>query len=449
MELHQGETAYESALAAVFNGDAAAAHPASIAQPRDEQEVAAFVRQACAQKRPLRVRSGGHSRFCSGDGAQMLDLAAHLRGVTVSGDLVTVQGGCGVGAVLQALAPHNRMVPVGTHATPGFGLLTMGGIGHLSRRFGLTLDCVVAMRGVRANGDRFEIRAEEADGSEVWRRLRGAAPFLAVITEATLRTYPRRPLHGIRQLNALPSLVDALHCAESLPRQIACSFVLGVPPDQEQAQLMRYVVLQEGDEALLPAFLREGLECWHDHVAGQEWLPDFNLPDRNGVLPPEPSVEPDRFRRLRSWIYTVSVPSGLSHALAPRLEEAMRKAPNRLCRIDLQHIGGAVADQPMASSLYRGRHAEWSIVISGFWSAGDALHQQAVCRWADEAFDALESLACHVYLVERHPGTIRYQRELELAYGSELPQLRQMKKQWDPNHLLPSLDASAPSPFAG
>jgi hypothetical protein len=31
MELHQGETAYETALAAVFNGDAAAAHPASIA----------------------------------------------------------------------------------------------------------------------------------------------------------------------------------------------------------------------------------------------------------------------------------------------------------------------------------------------------------------------------------------------------------------------------------
>ena len=82
----------------------------------------------------------------------------------------------------------------------------------------------------------------------------------------------------------------------------------------------------------------------------------------------------------------------------------------------------------------------WSIVISGFWSAGDVLTQQAACRWADAVFDALESLACHVYLVERHPGTILYQRELELAYGSDLPRLWQMKKQWDPDGLLPSLD---------
>ena len=146
------------------------------AQPGEEQEVAGVGRHACAQKRPLRVRRGGHSRFCSGDSALMLDLAAHFSDVTVSGDMVTVQGGAGVGAVLQALAPHDRMVPVGTHATPGFGLLTMGGIGHLSRSFGLTLDWVEAFQGVRADGERFEIRADQADGSEIWRLLRGAAP---------------------------------------------------------------------------------------------------------------------------------------------------------------------------------------------------------------------------------------------------------------------------------
>ncbi len=442
MELHQGETAYEDALAALFNGDAAAAHPASIAQPCDEQEVAAFVRLACAQKRPLRVRSGGHSRFCSGDSALMLDLAAHFSDVTVSGDMVTVQGGAGVGAVLQALAPHDRMVPVGTHATPGFGLLTMGGIGHLSRSFGLTLDWVEALQGVRADGERFEIRADQADGSEIWRLLRGAAPFLAVITEATLRTCPRRPLQVIRQLRGLPSLAESLQCAESLPRQIACSFVLGVPPDATQAQLMRYVVLQVGDEPLLPASLREGPACWQDQVAGQELLPDFNLPDRHGLLPPEPPVDPDRFRRLRSWIYTVSVRSGHAGVLAHLLEEAMRKAPNRLCRIDLQHSGGAVSDRPLASSLYRGREAEWSIVISGFWPAGDARAELSACRWADAVFDALAPIACHVYLVERHPDTIRYQRELDLAFGPDLPRLREMKRQWDPNGLLPSLDAS-------
>lgn len=46
----------------VFHGDASGTNPAAIAQPCDEQEVAAFVRQAGEQKRPLRVRGGVHSR---------------------------------------------------------------------------------------------------------------------------------------------------------------------------------------------------------------------------------------------------------------------------------------------------------------------------------------------------------------------------------------------------
>ena len=61
MELHRGESADEKALAVLFNGDASATNPATIAQPCDEQEVAVFVRQAGEQKRPLQGRSGGHS----------------------------------------------------------------------------------------------------------------------------------------------------------------------------------------------------------------------------------------------------------------------------------------------------------------------------------------------------------------------------------------------------
>ena len=121
------------------------------------------------------------------------------------------------------------MLPVGTHATPGFGLLTMGGLGHLSRSFGLTLDCVEALRGVRADGERFEIRADQADGSEAWRLLRGAAPFLAVITEATLRTCPRRPLQVIRQLRGPPlwtSLSNAPRACRGRSPAPSCSACL-------------------------------------------------------------------------------------------------------------------------------------------------------------------------------------------------------------------------------
>ena len=139
-ELKPADLDYERVLGGLFNGDAAATQPAAIVQPLNEEQVVAAVVRAREEGLRLRVCSGGHSRFCSGDGALMLDLAAHFRDVSVRGDVVTVQGGTGMGTVLQALAPHGRMLPVGTHPTPGFGLLTMGGLGHLSRRFGLTLD---------------------------------------------------------------------------------------------------------------------------------------------------------------------------------------------------------------------------------------------------------------------------------------------------------------------
>ena len=62
-------------------------------------------------------------------------------------------------------------------------------------------------------------------------RLRGAAPFLAVITEATLRTHPRQPLLVRRSLAAVETLAEHLQQAEGLSRQWSSSFVLGVPPD--------------------------------------------------------------------------------------------------------------------------------------------------------------------------------------------------------------------------
>jgi len=433
-----GELGYERVLHDLFNGDAAAMEPSRIIQPRNEEDVASAVERARSEGLQLRVRSGGHSRFCSGDGVLMLDLAAHFRAVSLHADLVTIQGGTSMGEVLRCLAPYGRMIPVGTHDSPGFGLLTMGGLGHLCRSFGLTLDNIVALRGVDGTGQQFCLN-ETDQQSAAWRYLRGAAPFLAVVTEVTLRTHPRNPLRVNRQLLSLVDLPQALTDAETMPRHISCSFVLGVQPDQVQPVVMRYEVMEHQhwkQQAELSQL--EALE-WQEQVAGLEDLPGFSIPNCNGTLPPEIPPDPDRHRRLRSWIYTVSISPGQISVLAPLLQSAICKAPNPLCRIDLQHSGGAVRQPLMGRNAYRGREAEWSIVVSSFWAAGDGSAERASRIWADGVFDALEAIACHVYLVERHPGTCRYSRELELAYGSDLSAIRELKRQWDPDSILPSL----------
>lgn len=443
MALHPGHHLYDQALSSLFNGDAASADPLAIVQPRHEEEVVAAVHQARRDGLALMVRSGGHSRFCAADGALMLDLSAHFTAIELDGDRVRVQGGVGMGTLLRTLAPHRRMVPVGTHATPGFGLLLMGGIGHLSRSLGLTLDHIVALRGVRADGTPFVLE-EHGQDAKAWMWLRGAAPFLGVVTEATLRTHERRPLEVSRSLHALDGLQSHLRDAEALPRSRSCSFVLGVPPDRDQPALLRYSVAVAGTSGACSSAV-DSVQVWCEQVKGLEDLPDFNMPRNDGRLPEEPMVDPDRRRRLRSWIHAISVEAGQSEALATILRTAIQGVPNRLCRIDLQQLGGAVGDRPMGSSSYRGRQAAWSIVISGLWHPDQIATADAVKQWSDDLFDALAPISCHVYLVERHPGTNRYGRQLQLAYGEDLENLRELKRQWDPDQILPTLDASTPA----
>ena len=140
----------------------------------------------------------------------------------------------------------------------------MGGLGHLSRSLGLTIDNIVALKGVRGDGSVFEVFEGCADPI-AWHWLRGAAPFLAVITEATLRTHPRQPLLVRRSLAAVETLAEHLQQAEGLSRQWSSSFVLGVPPDGSEPALMRYLVGAELDESHCPVAgasgVRGPIEC--------------------------------------------------------------------------------------------------------------------------------------------------------------------------------------------
>ena len=63
----------------------------------------------------------------------------------------------------------------------------MGGIGHLSRSLGLSIDSLVSIRGVRGDGEPFVLTEGSRDTSwDLWAMMLGAAPFFGVVTEVTL-----------------------------------------------------------------------------------------------------------------------------------------------------------------------------------------------------------------------------------------------------------------------
>ena len=437
VHLAPGSNAYEACLSGLVNGTAAAQMPRQIRQPRSTKEIQTAIRDAAALNLKISVRGGSHSAHCASNNSLMLDLAASYKEITISGDRVRIQAGANMGAVVQALSPYGRTIPVGTHTTPGFGLLLMGGIGHLSRILGLTIDAIEELHGFRSNGEPFKLTATTGE-HEDWKLMRGAAIFLGVVTEATLRTFPRYDLRVCRELFTLDQLSDEIANAENFPASAACSMILGFPQDHPHAMGLIYAVAETNRQESMIAL--DGLKApWQDIVAGQEQLPPFEMPQLDGRVESILQASVHRMRRTRTWVYSISLPNGLAEKLGPILKQSINSAPNRDCRIDLQHVGGLVNTIPEESSAYLGRSAEWSIVITGVWPGTDGIMAKRVRDWADILFKKLIPLAIHYYIVQRHPGDWSYPTETRLAYGPIWEQLNRRKTAWDSLDLLPSL----------
>ncbi len=130
--------------------------PALIARCHDAADVMAGVNFAREQGLALALRGGAHNGPGLGtvDGGLVLDLAP-MRGVRVdpTNRTVRVGGGAVWGEVDHATHPFGLAVPSGFISTTGVGGLTLGGgIGYLTRRYGLTLDNLLEVDMVLADG---------------------------------------------------------------------------------------------------------------------------------------------------------------------------------------------------------------------------------------------------------------------------------------------------------
>ena len=135
-----GEPEYENARR-VWNARIER-HPAIVLRPSDVDDVRTAVRLTRSVDRSLTVKAGGHhiSGSAVHDDAVLLDLSA-LTGIRTDADSVTVGGGATWGAVDRATAAIGRATPGGQDPNIGVAGLTLGGgVGWLSRRYGLACD---------------------------------------------------------------------------------------------------------------------------------------------------------------------------------------------------------------------------------------------------------------------------------------------------------------------
>jgi FAD/FMN-containing dehydrogenase len=179
---------------AVWNGSIDR-RPTLIARCTGSADVSGVIGLARRTGLPLAVRGGGHSfpglSVC--DDGIVADLGP-MKGIRVDPEARTVRAEAGVllGELDRATQPSGLAVPAGIVTHTGLAGLTLGGgIGWLQRRYGLTIDQLLAAEVVTAEGEL--VRASEDENPDLFWGIRGGGGNFGIVTEFEFRLNPLGP----------------------------------------------------------------------------------------------------------------------------------------------------------------------------------------------------------------------------------------------------------------
>src|SRR5437763_7697223 len=194
--LRPSDAGYEQACR-VYNG-MIEKRPALIAHCVDVADVIAAVNFARELELTLAVRGGGHSGpgLGTSDDGLVIDLSG-MKGIRVdpSARTARVEGGCTWGEVYLATHAFGLATPSGFISTTGVGGLTLGGgIGYLSRTLGLTLDNLLGVDLVLADGSLVTGLGEE-HADLLW-TVRGGGGNFCVTTSFLFQLHPISTVDG-------------------------------------------------------------------------------------------------------------------------------------------------------------------------------------------------------------------------------------------------------------
>lgn len=413
----------------VWNGDIDK-RPLAVVRCTDVSDVVLAVRFARAEELDVAVRSGGHSYagHSACDDGMIIDLS-RMNAVRVDPVTrrATAQGGALLRDVDEATIAHGLVLPAGVVSHTGLaGLALGGGMGHLSRVFGLTCDHFVMLEVVTAEGDVVHASADE-NPDLLW-ALRGGGGNFGVVTEFDFR------LQRIGDIEAgwicFPSeqAVDVLYGARKIalegPRALRVNFFVGVPQDVLGIEVGKSVL---GARVVCHGDIAETTSALND-------LRSLGTPIVDAVEPRqyvEIQTSLDSFARKGVGWY---MKSGHSRELSRDLVEtivqrSLEHHGKRTLQI-LGTLGGAIADVAEMDSAYSGRDAQWHLAIeAGFENPKERAH---VLDWTRDTWNEMEpkmDMDTSYLNMLVDPGVDRLQK----AYGSaeKFRKLQEVKTVFD------------------
>lgn len=410
--------------------------PLLVARCVDVADVIAAVNFAREQTLPIAVRSGGHNGPGHGtvDDGLVVDLSM-MKGVRVdtTNGTVRVGAGCTSGDVDHATHPFGLAVPFGIVSTTGVAGLTLGGgSGHLSRKFGLTIDNLMEADVVLADGS-FVTASKTSNADLLW-ALRGGGGNFGVVTSFLFQAHPVGMVFG-----------GPMAWEQSHARAIMRAYRDFLPKAPEE--LGAFVGLK-----MVPANSPFPKEFWGARIC--LLVVCFNGSEEDGknaiaplldALPPPAlnwtgmmpfpalqSMFDGLYPKGMQWYWRGDFVKELSDkAIEAHVAEAA-KTPSELSLMHLYPIDGAVRRVGKDETAWSARDATWSMVIAGI--DPDPKKAGPVTRWTKGYWEALHPFnpgGAYSNFMMDDEGDAR----LKATYGDNYNRLAGLKKKYDPANL--------------
>jgi hypothetical protein len=419
--------------------------PRLIAQCVDVADVISCVNFARENGVLLAVRGGGHNAGGLGiaDDALVIDLAPiKYTRVDPAAKAVTVGGGCSWADVDHATHVFGMAVPSGVISTTGVGGLTLGGgIGHLTRKCGLTIDNMLSADVVLANG-KF-VRASAKENPDLFWALRGGGGNFGVVTAFTFK------LHKIDTVYAGPMLYELSDAADVMKwyRQ----FIIKAPQDLNGW----FAFLTVPPAPPFPENLHLKKMCgiiWcctaPQAKAEKMFRPirAFKKPALDFVGPmPQPALQ-SMFDPIYppglQWYWRADFINELSDEAIAQHVRFAKALPTMHSTMHMYPITGAAVRVGKNKTAWNYRDAKWSQVMVGV--DPDPANKEKITKWAKDYYDALHPYSAggaYVNFMMDEGGD-----RVKASYGGNYKRLAEIKAKYDPTNLFRVNQNIKPSP---
>ena len=410
--------------------------PRLIARCADVADIMACVAFARDEALPLAIRGGGHNGpgLGSVDGGLVIDLST-LRSVRVDAATRTVRvdPGCTSGDVDHATHAFGLAVPFGIVSSTGVAGLTLGGgTGYLTRRFGLTIDNLLEVDVVLADGRL--VRASPYENSELFWALRGGGGNFGVVTSFLFRA------HEVRDVYGGPIFWEAKHAVQVM--RAYRDFLPTAPEDlgifvglKKVPPVDPFPAEHQGKDAcaIIGAYNgtadagRRALAPLLDALPAPafNWMSEIPLPALNALFDPF-------FPKGLQWYWKGDFVRTLSDEAIDEHVARNAASPSPMSLMHLYPIDGAVRRVPKDATAWSARDATFSMVIASI--GDDPAQAGALKEWGRSYWRAV-----HPYNMDGAYVNFMMDDETEgrvqASYGDNYERLALIKGQFDPENL--------------